>query len=217
MSPAKAEILSGIAGAAVFLLTFLLFSWPLFIGVLIAIFLYVGINLMLGGLIEDRVQQIFGSSKIIAQLAARIEEDRKAVKNLRQLAKSIADTDIRKRVHAVCDIAEKIFDNFAEDPEDLKQAQRFVVQFQKLLPIVENYVHLSSDPDRREVLNAEDEANIKDTLDAYTGNLKGAYQAYQENNLQKLRMATGVLKRMVDMDRIGKNAWAEGSNKRRKS
>jgi 5-bromo-4-chloroindolyl phosphate hydrolysis protein len=204
MTPAKAELISGFAGAAVFLLTFLLLSWPLGVGILIAVIFYAGTNLTLGGLFEDKVQQIFGGSKILAQLAAQIEKDRKAVHNLRRLAKSIADASIRERVHAVCDIAEKIFDNFAEDPEDLKQAQRFVVQFQKLLPIVENYVHLSSDSDRREVLTIEDETNIKDTLDAYTGNLKEAYQAYQENNLQKLRMATGVLKRMVDMDGIGK-------------
>jgi 5-bromo-4-chloroindolyl phosphate hydrolysis protein len=205
MTSAKAEIISGFAGATTFLITFLVFSWPLGIGILIAVIMYAGSNLLMGGFIEDRVQQIFGGSKIIAQLAAQIEQDRKAVNNLRQLAKSIDDGGIRQRVHAVCDIAEKIFDNFAEDPEDLKQAQRFVVQFQKLLPIVENYVHLSSDSDRREVLTAQDEANIKDTLDAYAGNLKEAYQAYQENNLQKLRMATGVLKRMVDMDGIGKN------------
>jgi 5-bromo-4-chloroindolyl phosphate hydrolysis protein len=204
MTPAKAEILSGLAGAGAFLLTFLLFSWPLGTGVLIALILYAGTNLLLGGFIEDRVQQIFGSSKMIAQLAAQIDLDRKAIKNLRCLAKSINDFSIRERVESVCDIAEKIFDNFAQDPEDLKQAQRFVVQFQKLLPIVENYVHLSSDPDRREVLTPEDEAAIKDTLDAYAGNLKEAYQAYQENNLQKLRMATGVLKRMVDMDGVGK-------------
>jgi 5-bromo-4-chloroindolyl phosphate hydrolysis protein len=204
MTPAKAELISGFAGAAAFLLTFLLLSWPLGVGILIAVILYAGANLTLGGLIEDKVQQIFGGSKILAQLATQIEKDRKAVHNLRRLAKSITDANIRERVHAVCDIAEKIFDNFAEDPEDLKQAQRFVVQFQKLLPIVENYVHLSSDSDRREVLTVEDETNIKDTLDAYTGNLKEAYQAYQENNLQKLRMATGVLKRMVDMDGIGK-------------
>jgi 5-bromo-4-chloroindolyl phosphate hydrolysis protein len=206
MTPAKAEILSGLAGAAVFLLTFLLFSWPLGIGVVIAVILYAGANLLLGGFIEDQVQLIFGSSKIIAQLSAQIDLDRKAIKNLRRLAKSIADLSIQKRVEAVCDIAEKIFDNFVEDPDDLKQAQRFVVQFQKLLPIVENYVHLSSDPDRREVLTSDDEAAIRDTLDAYTVNLKEAYQAYQENNLQKLRMATGVLKRMVDMDGVGRKS-----------
>jgi 5-bromo-4-chloroindolyl phosphate hydrolysis protein len=205
MTPAKAEILSGLAGAAVFLLTFLLFSWPLGVGVLIAVFLYAGANILLGGLFEDKVQQILGGSKIIAKLSAQIEHDRKAVNNLRRLAQSMDDHSVQERVQAVCDIAEKIFDNFVEDPEDLKQAQRFVVQFQKLLPIVENYVHLSADPDRRKVLTTEDEANIKDALDAYADNLKEAYQAYQENNLQKLRMATGVLKRMVDMDGISKN------------
>jgi hypothetical protein len=204
MTPARAEIVSGLAGAGAFLLTFLAFAWPLGLGVLLAVILYAGFNLMLGGFVEDKVKRMLGGGNILAQLAAQIEQDHKAVKNLRRLAKSIDNLEIRGRVQAVCDIAEKIFENFTEDPEDLKLAQRFVVQFQKLLPIVENYVHLSSDADRRKVLTADDETDIKDTLDAYAGNLKEAYQAYQENNLQKLRMATGVLKRMVDMDGISK-------------
>jgi hypothetical protein len=204
MTPVKAEITSGVVGAAAFLLTYLVLVWPLGIGVVLALVLYAGANLMLGGFVEDKVQQVLGGGHLMGQLAAQIETDREAVKSLRRLTRFIDDAGIRDRVRAVCDIAEKIFDNFAQDPEDLKQAQRFIVQFQKLLPIVENYVHLSSDPDRRTVLTAEDEADIRDTLDAYTGNLKQAYQAYQENNLQKLRMATGVLKRMVDLDPVSK-------------
>jgi len=197
-------IVSGLTGAGAFLTTYLLFSWPLGIGLGLSVLLYTGTNLLLGGFVENKFKHVIGGGKIIEQLASQIKRDRHSIKNLRYLAEAIGDEAIRGRVQAVCEIAEKIFDNFDEDPEDLKQAQRFVVQFQKLLPIVENYVHLSSDDDRRKVLTAEDETAIKDTLDAYTGNLKEAYQAYQENNLQKLRLATGVLKRMVDMDKIGK-------------
>jgi 5-bromo-4-chloroindolyl phosphate hydrolysis protein len=204
MTPVKAEVLSGLIGAGAFLLTFLVFSWPIGVGVLLAVIFYTGTNLLLGGLADDKIEQMLGGSKILAHISAQIEGDKKATENLRRLAASIDDTGIRQRVHAVCDIAEKIFDNFAEDPEDIKRAQRFLIQFQKLLPIVENYVHLASDHDRRQVLTPEDEVDIRHTLDAYTGNLKAAYQAYQENNLQKLRMATGVLKRMVDMDGTGK-------------
>jgi 5-bromo-4-chloroindolyl phosphate hydrolysis protein len=204
MSTGKAEIVSGLTGAGAFLTIYLLFSWPLGIGLGLSLLMYVGTNLMLGGFVENKFKHVIGGGKIIAQLASQIERDRNSIKNLRHLAEAISDKSIRDRVQAVCEIADKIFENFDEDPEDLKQAQRFVIQFQKLLPIVENYVHLSSDDDRRKVLTAEDETAIKDTLDAYTGNLKEAYQAYQENNLQKLRLATGVLKRMVDMDKIGK-------------
>jgi 5-bromo-4-chloroindolyl phosphate hydrolysis protein len=203
MTPAKAEFVAGLTGAATFLATYLLLAWPLGVGLLLAILLYAGLNLLLGGVVEEKVQQILGSRTLLDQLERQIQADRAAIDNLLGLARAIDDEEIRSRVEAVCRIAEKIFDNFAEDPEDVKQAQRFVVQFQKLLPIVENYVHLSSDADRRAVLTAQDEANIKETLDAYTNNLKAAYQAYQENNLQKLRMATGVLKRMVDMDGVG--------------
>jgi hypothetical protein len=204
MTPAKAELIAGLTGAATFLLTYLLLAWPLGVGLLLAILLYAGFNLLLGGLVEEKVQRILGSRTLLDQLERQIQTDRAAIDNLLRLARAIEDEGIRTRVEGVCRIAGKIFDNFAEDPEDIKQAQRFVVQFQKLLPIVENYVHLSSDADRRAVLTAQDEANIRETLDAYTNNLKEAYQAYQENNLQKLRMATGVLKRMVDMDGVGR-------------
>jgi 5-bromo-4-chloroindolyl phosphate hydrolysis protein len=202
MTPAKAELIAGLTGAATFLLTYLVLAWPLGVGLLLAFLLYAGFNLLLGGVVEEKVQQILGTRTLLDQLEKQIQTDRAAIDNLLRLARAIEDEGIRGRVEGVCRIAGKIFDNFAEDPEDVKQAQRFVVQFQKLLPIVENYVHLSSDADRRAVLTAQDEANIKETLDAYTNNLKEAYQAYQENNLQKLRMATGVLKRMVDMDSI---------------
>ena len=208
MTTGKAETISGLSGAGAFLLAYLPLGWPLWVGLVLAVVLYAGANLMLGGSMEDRVRQVFGSGEMIAQLAARVERDRQEVKDLRRLARSIREPGVRDRVLAVCDIAEKIIDNFAEDPEDLKQAQRFVVQFEKLLPIVESYVHLSSDPDRRAVLTAQDQADLKETLDAYAENLKQAYQAYQENNLQKLRMTTGVLKRMVDLDGIGKKRSA---------
>jgi 5-bromo-4-chloroindolyl phosphate hydrolysis protein len=204
MTTGKAETLSGLTGAGAFLLAFLALSWPLWVGLVIAVVLYAGVNLALGGSVENRVRQVFGSGEMIAQLAARVEQDRKEIKDLRRLARFVRELGIRDRILAVCDIAEKIIDNFAEDPEDLKQAQRFVIQFEKLLPIVENYVHLSSDSDRRAVLTEQDQADLRETLDAYVENLRQAYQAYQENNLQKLRMATGVLKRMVDLDGIGK-------------
>mgnify|MGYP006295571789 CR=1 FL=1 len=205
MDPNKAELLAGCGGIAVFFLTLFTFAWPLWLSLTLTALCYVGLNLTLGGLFEDKVQQIVGGRQsAINQLHGQIDRDRQAVKNLRRLARSIQNEAIREKISQVCDLSEKIFHNFQEDPDDIRRAHRFLSHFNKLLPIIENYVHLSSDADRREVLTRQDEASIELTLDEFRSNLKAAYQAFQENNLQQLRVATGTLKRMIEMDNTGK-------------
>jgi hypothetical protein len=202
MDPQKAELLAGMAGAGAFLTPLIVAGWPLWLCLTITVLIYLGVNLVLGGLFQNKVQQLMGGTAAsLTQLSAQIDENRRQLGALRQWIPSVPHTNIRDRVSAVCDLAEKIFDNFAEDPEDIRRAHRFLSQFQKVLPIVQDYVHLASDRDRRQVLTDADEKNIELTLDAFEHNLRNAYQGFQENNLQKLRMATGTLKRMLEMDR----------------
>lgn len=205
MNPRKAEILAGLAGAVTFLATLIVAAFPWWLCLLLTGLVYLGCNLALGGLFEEKIQDVMSSTETaVARMEERIGENRKALKALRGLAPSIGNAAIRSKVMELCEMAEKIFVNFEHDREDMKRAHRFIGQFQKLLPIVGNYVHLSSDPDRRAVLSPEDETSIEGTLDALLANLRQAYQAFQENNLMQLRMATGVLKRMIDMDEIAK-------------
>ncbi len=201
MNPNRAEILAGLAGAGTFLGTLLVLGLPWWLCLVLTGLIYAGANLYLGGLFEDKVQEMMsGTQKAVAQMSERITENKRTVRALRGLSTSIQDPGIREKLVAICAIAEKIFLNFEQDPEDIKRAHRFLSQFQKLLPIIEDYAHLTSDPDRRAVLTDEDEQNIRTTLDAFLSNLKQSYQAFQDNNLMKLRMSTGVLKRMIDMD-----------------
>ena len=205
MDSKRAELLAGLGGIATFFSTLFTLGWPTWLSLVLTGLAYVGLNLMLGGIFEEKVQQLVGGSQLaLGQLREQIERDRKTVKNLRQLSRAIENRDIREKVIQVCDLSQKIFDNFRQDPDDIRRAHRFLSHFKKLLPIIENYVHLSSDPDRREVLADADERNISSTLDDFLANLKAAYKAFQENNLQQLRIATGTLKRMVDMDTTGK-------------
>ena len=202
MAPNNAELLSGIASAGAFLATLIAAAWPLWLCLVITVLVYLGLNLMLGGLFQTKVQQIMGGTAgSLAQLSAQIDEHRRQLAALQHYIPAVPHPTIRNRVSAVCTLAEKIFDNFAEDPEDIRRAHRFLSQFQKVLPIVQDYVHLASDKDRRQVLTEADEQNIELTLEAFEDNLRDAYQGFQENNLHKLRMATGTLKRMLEMDR----------------
>jgi hypothetical protein len=204
MTSGKAELLAGAAGAAVFLVTLVGLGWPWWVALAITAAIYLGFNLLLGGVLDERMRSLAGGIGVtLEQLRLQVEHEEKAVKDLRKLARHIIQETIRARVLSVCDICEKIFQNFREDPEDLRQAQRFLIHFQKLLPLVQDYVHLSSDPDRRQVLTAADEAGMQKMLGGLEENLRNAYQAFQENNLQKLRMATGVLQRMIELDDTG--------------
>ena len=202
MTPGKAEFLAGLAGAVVFLGSLIAAAWPVWLCLSLTGLIYLGLNLILGGLFQNKVQEIMGGSAAsLSQLSMQIKMHQRELVALRQWIPSVPNEAIRSRVTAVCTLAEKIFDNFEEDPDDIRRAHRFLSQFRKVLPIVRDYVHLASDRERRKVLTAEDEQNIAQTLEALEDNLRNAYQGFQENNLQKLRMATGTLKRMLEMDR----------------
>lgn len=202
MNETRAEIIAGLIGAASFLGAFVGLRLPLWIGAVMALLLYSGMNLILGGMVEDRVRRLMAGRKgALEKIAEQLQYDRRAIRKLCRLAEEVANRDIRTRIDSVCGLSEKIFANFKEDPEDIRRAQRFLSHFSKVIPIVENYVHLSSDADRRAVLSDADEAEIAETLAAFESNLREVYQAFQENNLQKLRLATGTLKRMIEFDK----------------
>lgn len=201
MYSGKTELLAGIAGAGAFLATLVVLGWPLWLCLTLTALIYLGLNMLLGGVVQNKVQQIMSSgAATLDQLAQQIDLHRQELEELRRWASSVPTPGIRLRVTSVCDLSEKIFRNFEEDPEDIRRAHRFLSQFKKVLPIVRDYVHLASDKDRRRVLTDEDEQNIAQTLEIFETNLQEAYRGFQENNVQKLRLATGTLKRMLEMD-----------------
>ncbi len=201
MTPATAELLAGLAGATVFLGALIFAALPVWLCLALTVLIYLGLNLILGGMFQNKVQEIMGGTAAsLAHLSAQIDAHRRELVALKKWIPSVPDATIRNRVSAVCTLAEKIFDNFEKDPDDIRRAHRFLSQFDKVLPIVQDYVHLASDRDRSKVLTQEDEQNIAQTLEALENNLRNAYQGFQENNLRKLRMATGTLKRMLEMD-----------------
>jgi 5-bromo-4-chloroindolyl phosphate hydrolysis protein len=202
MDSAKAEILAGTLGAATFCGTLVLLNLPLLLSVASALGVYTGLNLLLGGKAKQGVQNLLGSSTsaVWDELKARIEHEEQFVQRIGKKVPQITDTAIKQSVIEICDISQKIFENFRTDPDDLKQAQRFLIHFSKLWPIIENYLHLASDPDRRSLLTDADTIKLRTTLEKFVQNLKEAYRAFHENDLQQLRLTTSVLERMIDLD-----------------
>jgi hypothetical protein len=202
MDSGKAELLAGAVGAAAFGGTLLVLNLPVLVAVGTAIGLYAGLNLVLGGTAREGVRAMLGTGggAALEALKARIETEGKFVGRIREKIPHIPDPGIRQAVTEVCDISEKIFENFRTDPDDLKQAQRFLTHFSKLWPIVENYLHLASDSDRKVLLTETDTEKVKNTLTKFVANLKDAYRAFHENDLQQLRLTTSVLEQLIDLD-----------------
>jgi|GEM_PF-3034278 len=200
-SDRQITIIAGAIGAAVFAGFLFLFrmSWIVsLIGGLGAFWLA---KRMLGGSSKEPAAGSGGGfRRSMVQMAREIRIEKRQLRQLARLSQSIDNPGIREKVDAICGLSEKIFQNFKDDPDDMRQAHRFLSQFRKILPIVENYVHLSTDPDRKGVLSEEDEAEIAAALGEFEDNLRDVYKAYQENNLQRLRFTTGTLRRMMDME-----------------
>jgi 5-bromo-4-chloroindolyl phosphate hydrolysis protein len=199
-SAVKAELLAGALGAAVFGGTFIGLNLPLLVAGGAAVGIYAGLNLIFGGKAKQGVIALMGESAALTEIKARIEHEEKFVGKVRKQIPQIPDPGIQQAVLDVCKISEKIFENFREDPDDLKQAQRFLIHFSKLWPIIENYLHLATDEDRRDLLTPADTDKLRSTLSKFVVNLKDAYRAFHENDLQQLRLTTSVLERMIDLD-----------------
>ncbi|MCP4748565.1 MAG: hypothetical protein GY874_20885 [Desulfobacteraceae bacterium] len=202
MNSNKAELIAGIAGAGSFLGTLILIGWPIWLCLVNTLVIYLGVKFVLRRAYRTRVRKITsGTAAGLAQLTEQIRLQRRQLNKLRRLAPSVPNTPIRQLVLNICSLSDKIFRNFKEDPDDIRRAHRFLSQFQKVMPIIQDYTHLASDKDRCGVLTTEDEGSIEMTLKSFESNLKDVYQGFQQNNLQKLRMDTGTLKRMLHMDR----------------
>jgi len=188
-------------GAATFAGALFFFRMPWFVSLVAGLGGYWVAKRLFGGSSDKPTAASGGGSRrAMVQMSREIRAEQRQLRQLARLSQSIGHPGIRERLDAICGLAEKIFQNFKEDPEDMRQAHRFLSQFRKILPIVENYVHLSTDPDRKGVLSDDDEAEIEAALEGFKDNLREVYQAYQENNLQRLRFTTGTLRRMMDME-----------------
>ena len=207
MNEIKAEILSGITGGALLLCLLIFFKWPWWVCLVLALLVYAGVNLLTGGMADGKVKAVMGMNKAdIDRMEKQIASDRETVRALVNLAPMVDNLRIRQRILSICGISVKIFDEFEEDHDDMRKASRVLSFFQKVFPIVESYVRLSSDKDKRAVLTEKDVNEIAETLEAFDANLRDIYQALQEKNLQKLKAAAGMLKTMIEFDYTAKSA-----------
>lgn len=198
------ELVAGVVGAAVMLVGTLVVGAPWWGSVVVGIAVFGGIFLVGSSWMDMRISSE-ASSLGKEDMLRRIRVARKTVDGIQQLAANVPDKEIHDRLLRVSALADKIFDNFEDDPGDIAKASRFLLYLDRFLPLIEKYAKLSSTPQGREMLQKSgDEEEFKELLQVVEEGFGKGFQNYLENDVVELRTFGRVLKKMIRVAEIGK-------------
>ena len=140
-----------------------------------------------------------------SEMAARIERGQATADGIRALAPNVEDGIARIRLLRICDLAERIFSNFEDDPSDLAKAGRFLMYLDRFLPLVERYARLCSTPEGRELLKEEyGDQEFHELLQTAEQSFSQGFKNYLSNDVVEMKAFGRVLKRMMDVAEVGK-------------
>ncbi len=153
----KKSLVCGIGGAAAFLAALFILRMRFGYAVGIGVAVWIGLSLILSE--RSDVGDIPEGSGISAEEVSRILRDgERKVTDMRREARKIEDRDVRDKVRAIADVAERIFADLREDPKDVRAARRFLEYYlDATLLVVRRYVDLcakgSTSADVQQVLS----------------------------------------------------------------
>lgn len=141
---AASSIASGITGGAAFLIFYLLLDTGFIISLAVAFAGYLGASLILTPSktreLEFRLDGLNAES-----IRKTIDEGRKKVNLMRKYCLEINRAEVRKKVERICMVADNIFDDFGNDPKDIKAARKFLSYYlDAAINIIGKYTELSS-------------------------------------------------------------------------
>ena len=127
------------------------------------------------------------------------------VKQIRRMAYQVREDAIRMQLVRICDLADRIFHNFEQDPSDAAKASRFLLYLDRFLPLIERYARLSATREGRLLLERSgDEAEFRMMLNTVEQGFTQGFENYLQNDVIELRTFGRVLKKMMDVAEIGK-------------
>ena len=194
------DILSGLMAGGVFLLFYLLIDAGLILALVLGILGFVGgqflfhrkettMEFVADGLTQDHVDQVVAAGK-------------EQVKRIKNLSMKIGDVKVRDEVKGICRTADEIFDNFVEDPKDIKTARKFLSYYLDTTErILDRYVTISSksvrDSDIEETL-----AKVEDMLSLIDETFKKQMKKLLEDDVLDLDIELEVLEKTIKSEGI---------------
>lgn len=197
-------LLAGVLSALSLLAGVFLMGAPFWAALLVAVCLFGGVSLVGSSALDAEIAK--AARKLGPEsMRAKIREGRAKVAELTDVARTMADTAARERVLRVAAMAERIFDNFEEDPADAAKAGRFLLYLDRFLPLVARYARLSATPEGRELLKERsDDEEFYKLLEVAEESFAQGYKNYLENDVVEMRTFGRVLRKMMDVAEVGR-------------
>lgn len=187
---------------------FALFFFLLKIGMIWCIILgVVGYLFTVGQLFSRKIRQ-GGTQRLSGadgkKLNAVLQEGKEKLGEMRGYISKIRDYQIRKKANAVYQAATAIFDNFKDDPRDIKGARPFLnYYFDSAIEIIKKYIELKDKKIQTPEM-AETLSKVEATLETIKAAFEEQLVKLQENDVMDLDVEIEVLKKSLQGDGLGK-------------
>lgn len=167
--------------------------------IVVALALPLLVNMLVRRIDEDE------AAMSVSGMSGRIERGRDTADSIREHVPLVDDALARIRLLRICDLAERILDNFEADPADKTKAGRFLMYLDRFLPLVERYARLSSTIEGRELLAHEyGDQEFHQLLETAEQSFTQGFKNYLSNDVVEMKAFGRVLKRMMDVAEVGK-------------
>ena len=128
-----------------------------------------------------------------------METGLKQVHTLYNMAPKINDRYARMRVEQAADVAERIFDQFMDDPSDIRRSTDFLAVFlPKSIEIVEKYVKL----EKKQGIPIETMTEVRAVLDTLENTFEQQYQKNLTNDTNELSIVAEALDKRMQLSGI---------------
>ncbi len=141
-SKVPASLLAGITGGVFFLVFLFLLKINPIISILISAAAYIGVYFLFSDRDREVEYQIQGgvTPEVLEQT---LKEGRERIKLMRGYIPRVKKTEIKAKLERICVLIEKIYEDFQQDPKDIKAARQFLnYYFDASVQIINRYTEL---------------------------------------------------------------------------
>ena len=197
-------IVPALAGGLSFVLMFMIFKLSFFISIPAAIAVYIIIKLIMSRKkkeVEEIDIQVGLSPSKVREI---VYQGHRKVSSLRSTVNIIRNKEVRLKGLEICKLADAIFDDFKEDPKDIKSARKFINYYlDATISIITKYKNLhNSKVDSEEARNAIEKS--EETLDTIKAAFEKQLQKLLENDVMDLDTEIELLQKTLKMENMGK-------------
>jgi len=148
----------------------------------------------------ERLAQIYGITPDVIEKT--IKKGVKKIRAMRKHAETIDKEPVKQSIDRICGTAEKIFQNFKQDPKDIKAARQFLNYYlDSTIKIIRQYAELSQKGGGS--ANAETLKKAEDVLGTIEKAFEKQLSTLYDDDFLDLDAEISVLNKSMKMDGMG--------------